>query len=687
MADCTLSSGRLSIDIEKGLCVTRLVDAKTSTSWLETPGRVVRPLLAVILGSQYDASRREARFNDAKFLTEDRTARAILEGDGARVEVVVRVEHDRLVFSVSVANVSADEISEVVFPRLEGLSICGTNPGFTIPANNGWWLHLPWLIADDCLTWNYPVYGSMQWVDLCCEERGIYVGCHDSLPNLKVMCAGKRSGLPFIEFRFTDLALRPGETFALPPVIVAPHDGDWRIGADMYRDWAESCMGKPDLPRWYKRSPAWSWLHMKPQMAKKPDREYADIPNEAETRAAYGVKLTQMSSWFEGGHDTYYPDYFAGPSMGGEDGLRSAMQQVHARGLRLGLYVNGRIVDPESSILAEHPNWMDWTVRGPDRESTVPMQRLHANFDMEVPESGLWDASGTVAKEYYGREFAVMCPGSPEWRKLFVERMCYLAQEYHVDGLFIDQVCGCWAYPCYAKGHGHERPGQAWSGYLKLLSELRGRLREINPEFYLSTEGVCDIFGQFFDIQQGHNDWDTQVGNKVSPLPDLYRYTFPWYTVNTGYVSENAYYYLNLAHALGSGLDICALDGIRTERRFLERVKRVMELRKRYADDLFEGRFVGRLESNNRHFLAMAHERGDRLIVTGAWAPYKASPRRPRRLAVRIPDEAADVIGAEVESGEISPVCERDDGGTWIRIPFSEIAVIEAYRGVRNEAG
>lgn len=618
-----------------------------------------------MLGSQYE--------------TEDRqvVTGADCEPYGIGVSIETREETSGVEFRLIVRNASGKELSEVVFPDWELETMPG-EPGFTMPIGPGWWQPFDVLDEREHITWNYPVFGAMQWVDYCNKDSGIYIGVHDKTPLLKLFTVGRRNDRPWVRVRFTDIRLMPGETFALPPVVMCEHSGDWREGARLYRAWAESWMEKPTGAEWYDAAPAWSWFGLKGQHSAKPDKVYSDAPASAKANSELGVRLLNVGGWTAHGHDTHYPDYFAGESMGGAKELVSAVQAIHEAGLRISLYTNGRIADPQGTI-GEMPGWLDWTCKASGRNSLAAMQRLHANFNPASNPDAEWNTGGSTAVESYGSvDFAVMCPGSAQWRELFMSRIEDMARDYGIDGTFIDQICGCWAYPCYSNDHDHTRPNASWGGYLTMLKQLRRRVRAINPEFQMSTEGVCDILGQYFDVQQGHNDWDTQVGTKSRPLPELYSYTFPWYTVNTGFAGPNNYYYLKLAHAVGNGLDLCDLASDGLERLFRRWVTRIMEWRKRYADTLRRGEFLGSLECDNPHYLACAYRKGNDLVVTTAWVPYRCEQVKPAEVKLRLRDCVVRSARLFMEDGEREVDLEEDGAGTVIRVPLSEIAVLEA---------
>jgi hypothetical protein len=435
-------------------------------------------------------------------------------------------------------------------------------------------------------------------------------------------------------------------------------------------------MEKPRIPEWVLRKPHWAWMGVTGQFARKPERTYDDLLRQSDIAAGHGIDVLQVGGWLENGHDARYPDYVAGDSLGGEEGLVCAVREIHARGRRIALYTNGRIADPDSS-LGSIPGWQSWPVRGLTRDHTGRMQKLHANFDVPVPRGESWDPEGSIAKEHYGIDFAVMCPSCKEWRDHFIGKIAYLAEKYEVDGVYLDQVCGCWSLPCYADGHDHERPSESWSGYAVLLRELRARLREINPEIYMSTEGVGDVFSGYFDMLQGHMDWDTQVGDKSTPMPELFRYTLPWLVVCSGPVYNHRPDLLKLAHVVGSGYDFCTMPPDRTSSGVLARSRKVLEWRERFWREMALGEFLGPCDTSHPDYRAFLFRGDERTVVTLAWLPWRSEPEVPERVQIEVPCACAVTeVMLLAESHETT--CEFASGSRSVRIavPFQEIAVL-----------
>jgi hypothetical protein len=76
---------------------------------------------------------------------------------------------------------------------------------------------------------------------------------------------------------------------------------------------------------------------------------------------------------------------------------------------------------------------------------------------------------------------------------------------FDIDGIYIDQAPGCRSFTIM---HSNRAAKRAYP-YRRFIEELRARLTVLKPGILLSTEGVNDLLGQYFDSQQANNDWTT----------------------------------------------------------------------------------------------------------------------------------------------------------------------------------
>jgi len=427
-------------------------------------------------------------------------------------------------------------VTAFAWPHISGLSHPGGGGSVTWPFGVGASAAVADLPAWPGLILTYPVYASMQWIDLYDERSGLYLGAHDDAPFMKWLYVWNASDGVGVRFDWTDLAVKPGETLALPPVALSVHQGDWHAGADIYRGFMQPRLDRWPAPDWFRRNPSHNTIVMKQHDADHPLLSFSDLPDLYRKASSCGIGMVHLAGYMEHGHDTDYPEYEPGDCMGGREGLARAICDIHRAGGRLSLYTNGRILDPRGPF-SEH--MAEGAVRVPPghpaRAAVVDM------WDHLVPrEKNAWDprgcmeggpspwnADGSAVEENWGRLLAVMCPGAAGWRGLLLSRLARLAEGVRPDGFQVDQVAGCWCWPCYSTGHDHDRPATAWSHYRQFARDMRQRMKADDPDRSTWTEGVCDLLGEAFDCQQANLGFTTCLGGSAKWMPELYRYTFP----------------------------------------------------------------------------------------------------------------------------------------------------------------
>jgi hypothetical protein len=538
---------------------------------------------------------------------------------GAEVNILYSLEENLgLRLQMVVKNINAEIIDSLEFPRFTGFTLNESMASYAIAHGAGWKMAASDFNKNERIQINYPVFGSMQWVDYYTEDYGVYFGVHDDVPYTKIFEVGRYQDQLGIGVIFTDLNIKKGDVFRTPPIYIVPHKGDWHFGARIYRSWIKDKITKPHVPRWYTNNPSWSWVSMKEQYASNPKYLFSDLPALSKRVGDIGIKTIQISAYMEHGHDTRYPDYYAGKCMGGENELKKAVKEIHSNDLRITMYTNGRIVDPDSS-LHNMSDWTNWCAQGMSLEHTKKIAQQHIGHPYKPLGATAWDPMGVCFKEHYGINVAVMCPDCKEWQDFFIQRLIYIAKEHNIDGIYIDQVCGCWSFACYSDNHNHKHPNEAWSGYKEFISRLRAALRKINPEIIISTEGVNDLIGQNFDIQQAHNDWKHGISNKAIHMPELFRYTLPWYILNMGPIGVDDYFYLRVAHLCGSGFDFILNSLGNASQEFIEEMSFALQVRTEYSDIFMEGNPIQGPLCNIKEYHTMAFRLKNSIIITGAW--------------------------------------------------------------------
>lgn len=454
----------------------------------------------------------------------------------------------------------------------------------TLPFGGGWGIRKADYPEGYTLSLRYPVQGCLQWVCLFDRHEGISVSVRDDSTWIKDILINRQQDHIQVGVQFVHLNLMEQQAVDLPAVAVGAHKGGWQEGARIYAGWLRSAAPNPAIaPPWLVQSPAWAWGMGKGQLAEKPDTMFSELPEYSKRLGAVGIKTIQLAAWLEHGHDTRYPDYIAGECMGGEEALSEAALDIQAAGRKLALYTNGRLFDPASEAAKFFQNWPDWAVTGPEGKSfaqSIGPELVGVTNKAEVTD---WDPEDRLAKETYSKvTFAVMCPGSEDWQELYTDRLKYAAGRYHIDGLYMDQVLGAVASPCYSRRHEHQKPYESWTGYHDLLSEAREKVKGERPEAYLATEGFSDILGQYFDIVQSHNDWIGPCPPGSFPFPEMARHAVPWLLQALGPIRDGQLDFLALCHAGASGLDFACQD-YSSNGPFANAIRKAMQWRERFG--------------------------------------------------------------------------------------------------------
>lgn len=543
-------------------------------------------------------------------------------------------------------------------------------PGWraSVPYSSGWLTDAGRLPVGDRIEIAYPVWLAMQWLEAFGGGLGVYLGVHDALAWRKLLAVANVDGDPGLLVTFPDLELLPGEEYTAPPLVVSVHAGDWHEGARLYRDWLLTWAHLPEPPAWVQELPGWAWVGMKEQHAERPTRTFADLPAVSRSTGAVGMPTIQVASYFEHGHDTHYPLYVAGDCLGGEGGLLEAMEAIRAAGRRVSLYTNGRLMDPASPLLVGR-DWRRWCVAA-----------------AQPGEGTDWDPDGRLVKETYGSvTFAVGCPSCREWADLLLERLAYVVEAYRPDGLYVDQVCCGVSLPCYAPGHDHGKPYEAWGGYIALMRRLRAAVKAANPDCYIATEGVCDAFGQFLDVYQVHNDWPGPVGERGIPEPAILRYTLPWQLGAFGPCYEHDGRLLAIANAGASGFDMWTVAPGEEDTPYHQRLARVLALHRELgADPALRGNVLRTPRSSSEHLKTLALMGEGRVVVTGGWFPHPdpdAPAPQALTLELQVPSRP---VAARVrfDDGEEEPLeiqAEPSAYGELVRftLPFAPVFLVE----------
>jgi hypothetical protein len=193
---------------------------------------------------------------------------------------------DRLVFDSKIENhdekARADELQ---YPYFEVTQLSGKQEDDVLLRPNGLgerienpWeelkgAHTEYMAADYYdikSTLSYPRPATMSWFGLQSGKHFIYLGRHDERTRLCCLLnavAPRGAKVPYLassicQYPFT----RPAEELVLPSVVMTMQEGDWRIGSDIYGEFARSTFYHPIKPReWVQNMTGWQRIILRHQ--------------------------------------------------------------------------------------------------------------------------------------------------------------------------------------------------------------------------------------------------------------------------------------------------------------------------------------------------------------------------------------------------------------------------------------
>ena len=312
-------------------------------------------------------------------------------------------------------------------------------------------------------TFDYPQQWEAQMVVVEGVGRGFYVWAEDAEGRYKRLSVNRQANGWRLGFATINYA--PFDALTNCASVrwhLNVYEGDWRVPAKRYRDWAEANL-RPVLlqdqqPAWVKDIRCCIIMGL-------------SVPNlEALTNHFDPAQtLLFVPDWRQAGFDHDYPTYDQPfPEM------LPFIQRAHALGFRVMLHVNHFGCDPLNPLYAQ---FEPFQVRSP------------------------W---GNHEKEWWTMDYgsgiepvniAYINPAYTPWRELFVARMVELCTNYSVDALQLDQTL------VIENDHNGLIGGLSMlQGNLALHRELRAAL----PQVALGGEGLNEVTYRYESFAQRH---------------------------------------------------------------------------------------------------------------------------------------------------------------------------------------
>ncbi|MCK5805808.1 MAG: hypothetical protein KAI66_23455, partial [Lentisphaeria bacterium] len=466
-------------------------------------------------------------------------------------------------WTCKVENRSRKEIIRVDFPLIGGAAIGNPEDDeCVLPHTGGKRIKNP--SQDKRHATTYLGGGSMSWIDLCDKRAGLYVAMQDrQLTSTEMACEpSTRADGADLSFR-THTIIKPGQT-KTRDFVVGVHRGDWHWAADRYREWAYSWMRHPDDPDWIKTCDG--WIHANGRTP------FDGMTGRLERAQQEGLGYIQYWGQMTDGLDQCCGNfYWPAPALGGPDGFKRGVADLHRRGGRITGYMNCQTWTRDSPI----NNALRRTPK-----SDLPREALDLIHPLSWFEKNrLYQLDGT-AQGYYADTLGwyIMCPASTGFREhlrfWIVDMYC---KRYGTDGVYIDQAGATAAKPCYNLDHGHDDIGHWGMGNVQLLKTCVEQARAHNPDFIIAIEGAGDALGQYASLH---------LLSGLCTHPEVYHYTFPEHILISGFSNGS---HLTSAQRITRAF----LNGDRFDMRLNHRSSQsAIQLRKRIKRWLYPARFM-----------------------------------------------------------------------------------------------
>ena len=298
-----------------------------------------------------------------------------------------------------------------------------------------------------------------------------------------------------------------GDTWSNDYSVVVPYKGDWTETCRIYRRWADTWWHHGPVPQWVQDMTGWQRIIFKHQYGEYL-RRYTDLPGRiADVGESVGCNAVLAFGWWKEGMDNGYPNYTVDDTQGGDDAWKQAIKEYRAKGNRLLLYYNGRLIDVESDFYRNG---------GGKRVSNKD------NTGREFTEHYKFTGEGTTLGYYDSRTFVIADMSKREWRDQLI-RWADRAMEYGADAVFYDQLGVAEEFPNWDLSR--EFPVQdIFTGQYKAeaLKEIRDHIKAVDPEFALGTEWLSDCTSQACDFVH-----IVEFTALPESFPEWFRYTFP----------------------------------------------------------------------------------------------------------------------------------------------------------------
>lgn len=424
-----------------------------------------------------------------------------IDGGRGTLELDLEVRPDGgLVCTPHLTNTGADTWSPwAIAPRMTGVQLSrGGDTAYILGARSALQDSAPIDMAE--------VYGGhfpLQFMDSYDGTHGgglALMVLDDTLTRKLFEFKKGDDGLTTMTTSYRNLTIAPGERRSLPSTLLLPHEGDWRGPFAEYRAWVRERFprarpnGMADLFYCRRDYPLGGTTYLFDPATKS----YSIDRLISESRWAFGgVDMIDISGWAYneqvGRVGTYQKN-----DLGGLETLASGIASSQAKGVQVGLYFEGYLLDKRAERAAE--GLAEWRLI---REGNQPA--------------------------WWGGEMEFFCcPGAKGWQEALAADVAAVASATKADAVYLDQlgICGT-DKECWDARHGHPVPSNPIVEEIALIRRVREALDAVRPECAIYIEHIpADAMTPYIDGAFNMGMKHTRHALGPTKLP-LHRYLHP----------------------------------------------------------------------------------------------------------------------------------------------------------------
>ncbi len=365
--------------------------------------------------------------------------------DGSRAALVLLPRGGELQLKLTFTPAASGKY-QVVFPRLAGLRLgaAASDDWLFLPRRAAQITRRPGRYSAQLIGGNMP----LQFLALYDAGGCFYLRGLERWARWRQVTIDKSLHGCDLTATFWQRSMSAGERFVSAWAIGLGR-GDWHVAFAAHRRWLAAVSPPPLSPRkqWFRRVFAFHqrFAHGEPWIGH--DGRWSVDHLIVEDKKAFG--RAEYFHFFDWGASKKYGrvgDYCHYDELGGLAAFRDGVQRLQRRGVRVGLYFEGYLVDSRS--LAGRAHLDEWAM-------------LDA-----AGKRQMWPGSATET---------VVCPFCPSWQKYLAETVRRVESEVGADGYYLDEL-GFAGRVCWSDRHGHEVPAPAVRGELELIRAVRQRL-------------------------------------------------------------------------------------------------------------------------------------------------------------------------------------------------------------------